>query len=261
MTDWPAFYLPLGEGEFDSTGATAGPWGPALQHGGPPAALLARALEREAEPVPQRLARLTVEILRPVPVAPLTIRVEVVRPGRRVSLLEASGSVGGIVCMRARAWKIEIPAQPGPPLDHPQAVPPVPAAGELVAWPGAYLGGYMSMIEWRPSSGSVGELGPADIWARPRLPLVEGEEMSPFQRATLVADSGSGVGLSVDLATVFAINVDLTVTMWRDLVGEWVFMSARTVAGEVGSGMAEAALGDARGIAGLGIQTMLMAVR
>ena len=41
-----AFYEPLGGGRFASTAHTAGPWDPASQHAGPPAALLGRALER-----------------------------------------------------------------------------------------------------------------------------------------------------------------------------------------------------------------------
>lgn len=259
--DRPAFYRPLEDGRFEATGATAGPWGPGLQHGGPPSALLARAIEREPAPVPQRLTRLTVEILRPVPVAPLSIRVEVVRPGRRIALLEASGEVEGVECLRARAWKIEVPDLPGPTLSYPGEIPPVPGQSELSAWPGAYLGGYMSAIEWRATSGSLSERGPAEVWARPRVDLVEGEETSALCRVAILADSGSGVGLSVDLETVLSINVDVTLTMWRELVGEWVFMSARTVSGPVGAGMAETALGDLDGFGGKVLQTMVVAGR
>src|SRR5215470_6150479 len=51
-----AFYLLIGDGRFESTPATAGPWSADSQHGGPPSALLARAFER-LEPDPnQRLA-------------------------------------------------------------------------------------------------------------------------------------------------------------------------------------------------------------
>ncbi|MBY8883061.1 hypothetical protein K7862_36320, partial [Streptomyces sp. PLK6-54] len=41
-----AFYRDLGAGVFESTRATAGPWGPKTQHAGPPSALLGRALAR-----------------------------------------------------------------------------------------------------------------------------------------------------------------------------------------------------------------------
>ena len=259
--DWPAFYLPRADGTFEATGASAGPWDPGLQHGGPPSALLARAMEAEPSPVPQRLARLTVEILRAVPVGRLSIRAETVRPGKKVALVEATGSVDGVECLRARGWRIEVPTLPGPVLEHPKVVPAIPDHGEAAAWDGAYLGGYMGAIEWRPTSGSMAERGPADVWARARFPLIAGESTSPFCRAALLADSGSGVGLSFDLGKIFAINVDLTLLMWRDIAGEWIFMSARTLSASAGAGMAETDLGDESGIAGKVLQTMVVAGR
>ncbi len=39
------FYVATGPSTFLSTPSTAGPWGPDSQHGGPPAALLTRAVE------------------------------------------------------------------------------------------------------------------------------------------------------------------------------------------------------------------------
>ena len=42
------FYVPLGEERFRATELTATPWGSGSQHGGPPAALLGRALESDA---------------------------------------------------------------------------------------------------------------------------------------------------------------------------------------------------------------------
>ena len=218
-------------------------------------------MELEPSPVPQRLTRMTVEIMRPVPVGPLTVTVQTVRPGRRVAMLEASGSVEGVECLRARGWKIELPSKPGPVLAFPGPIPPLPKSGVETAWPGAYVDGYMGAIEWRPTSGSLNEPGPAEVWARPRLPLLEGEPTSAFCRVAILADSGSGVGLSVDLAKVFAINVDLTLTLWRELPGEWIFMSARMASAPTGAGIAETALGDADGIAGLALQTLLIAGR
>ena len=83
-----AFYLPDGD-RFASTGLTRGPWDDESQRAGPPAALLARALQRCGEPGDRRIARVTVDILGPVPIAPLTVSAEVVRPGRRVELVDS----------------------------------------------------------------------------------------------------------------------------------------------------------------------------
>ena len=61
-----------------------GPWTPEAQHGGPPAALLARAIERFEDGERMFVARMTVELLRPVPIAPLTVESRFARPGRKV---------------------------------------------------------------------------------------------------------------------------------------------------------------------------------
>src|SRR5688500_11471215 len=41
-----SFYVPLGDDRWSSTPHTTGPWDPRFQHGGPPSALLGRAVER-----------------------------------------------------------------------------------------------------------------------------------------------------------------------------------------------------------------------
>ncbi|TMB59060.1 MAG: thioesterase family protein, partial [Deltaproteobacteria bacterium] len=61
-----------------------GPWSPEAQHGGPPAALLARSAERFEGGEEMQVARLTVELLRPVPLVPLTVAARWARPGRKV---------------------------------------------------------------------------------------------------------------------------------------------------------------------------------
>ena len=66
-----SFYLPgATDDSWISTPATAGPWGPQAQHGGPPSGLLTRALEALLEPG-QTLGRITIDLLGPVPVGPL----------------------------------------------------------------------------------------------------------------------------------------------------------------------------------------------
>jgi acyl-coenzyme A thioesterase PaaI-like protein len=82
------FYVPDGEA-FVATESTRGPWSRQHQHGGPPAALLGRAMERLAGGG-VLLSRLTFDFLRPVPVAPLTVRAELTRVGAKVRRLQAT---------------------------------------------------------------------------------------------------------------------------------------------------------------------------
>src|ERR1700730_8309435 len=92
-----------------------GPWSPDAQHGGAPAALLARALER-ADPGPADfVTRLTVELLRPVPLAPIEVRTRTVRPGKRVQWLEASLVVEDQEVARATALRLRTDRTLAPP--------------------------------------------------------------------------------------------------------------------------------------------------
>jgi len=71
-------------------------------------------------------------------------------------------------------------------------------------------------------------------------------------RILLVADSGSGVSAVLDPARFTFINVDLTVVLHRDPVGEWLLLEAATTTGTRGTGLAETALSDQSGRCGHG---------
>ena len=95
-----ALFVPEGE-RFLPTELCRGPWSPDAQHGGPPAALLARALERFGGGDEMQVARLTVELLRPVPLAPLAVTARFARPGRKVQLVQAALRAGDAEVARA----------------------------------------------------------------------------------------------------------------------------------------------------------------
>ena len=212
----------------------------------------------EADP-DQRLARLTVEILRPVPVRPVTVTARVVRPGRRVALLEGSLQVDGEEFLLARGWRIGRPVTPTPVNGARAGSPPLPKAAPPPAWEGAFADGYMRAIEVRQTSGTFAGPGPGAAWLRARVPLVEGEEPSAFQRAAVVADSGSGVSQGVDHRRWLAINVELTLSVHRDPVGEWIHLDSNTVVGAEGTGRTDTVLGDPEGEFARAIQTLLVA--
>lgn len=254
------FYVPAGRGRFDSTPSTAGPWSAGSQHGGPPSALLAREFERSEPDHGQRLARIAVEILRPLPVRPLTVRARLVRPGRFVSLLEGAIEVDGQEFLLARGWRIARTdtAAAVTPTSVPPRLPAV-ADRKRLQWPGAHVDGYLSALEIGTTAGRPGEAGPAAVWTRAQVALVEGERPSPFQRAAIVADSGSGVSLGVDLRRWRAVNVEMTLSTHRDPEGEWIHMDAATVIGPSGSGRADTVLSDTNAAFGRAMQTLIVA--
>jgi hypothetical protein len=269
-----AFYVPE-RGRFVASELTRGPWDPTAQHAGPPAALIAREIERCESPVAGdarwRVGRVTYEILRPVPLGVVTVAARVERPGRAVEMLSAELSAGDEVAIRARAWRVAIgdvalpaglaseeptsaarrlPEPPGPGASQPK---PFFATGEEV--------GYHTAMEVRFASGGFVEPGPATVWMRPRQPLVAGESLTPLQRVMVAADSGNGVSATLDPASHVFINVDLSVHLHRMPVGEWVCLEAVTVPEPSGLGLADAALHDERGPIGRALQTLLIRER
>ena len=110
---------------FVPSASARGPWSAQHQHGGPPAALLARAFARAAGASVQ-IARLTFDFLRPVPLAPLTVTTRVVRAGSKVQRL--AGSVlaeDGQAVIEATCLAMRV-ASDGVDALREESTPPVP---------------------------------------------------------------------------------------------------------------------------------------
>jgi hypothetical protein len=255
-----AFYLPLDENRFRSTEHTVGPWSPDSQHMGPPAALLARAMEQTAPDVPSILGRITIEVLGPVPVADLTVKSRVTRPGRSIRLCAAELIAGDRAVATASAWWIATGDTAEVAAGLPDPLPPVESA-HPVSNPDDWPGGYLNAMEWRSIKGGFGPPGPATIWVRQRVALVDGEEPSGLQRLMAVADSGNGASNRLDPREWFFINTELTVHSWRVPVGEWIGLDANTTIGSAGLGVATSVLHDERGAVARGSQALLVRPR
>ena len=256
-----AFYLPDGE-RFTSTELTRGPWDPGHQHAGPPAALLARELERCERRDEARIARMTCEILRAVPIAPLSATARVVRGGRSVELLEGELRDERGPVLRARAWRLRTQALDLPaPADAPAPLPGPDQGADLGFFPAGQEVGYHTAMESRFLRGAFTEPGPATVWMRMRRPLVAGEDPSPLQRVLTAADSGNGVSAALDWQAWTFVNVDLTVVLHRPPAGEWIALDAVTLPQPDGTGLADATLHDEAGPIGRGLQTLLVSPR
>ena len=253
-----SFFQPLGEGRWRATTHTTGPWDERFQHGGPPSALLGRAVEGVAPRADVMVARITVEILGPIPVGDLDLRAAMLRPGRSVELVEAVLSADGRDVARATAWRV-LRTEANAILSRHPAPPVVPdEAPELEH---DWVDGYLSAVEWRFARGHFMERGPAAAWTRLRVPLVPDEEPSPLQRVLVVADSGNGISSELNMRKWHFINPELTVHLHREPVGEWVCLDAATTISSAGVGLATSVLSDLDGPIGVGAQTLLVARR
>jgi hypothetical protein len=234
-----------------------GPWDPGAQHGGAPAALLARALERLEGTGDMLLARLTVEFVRPVPLAPLRLEAGVTRPGRRVQLAGARLLAGEEEVCRGSALRIRRTSEPVAEGTEPDRPPVGPEHGvdEPFAFPGLERSFVGEAVEKRFVKGDYGG-GPATVWMRLRHPLVAGEEPSPAQRVAAIADFGNGVSAAVPWDSHLFINPDLNVHLEREPEGEWICLEAVTRVQPSGTGSAESVLYDARGRIGRAVQAL-----
>jgi hypothetical protein len=257
-----AFYVRDAD-RFAPTAWTRGPWDPEAQHAGPPAALVARAIESLEPANAFQVARFTLEILRPITLSALRIEARVVRPGRRVQFAEASLADERGEVARASAWRIRpaeesAPAagEESPPFDPPLDCPPLPVFDP--PWEGE---SYFTAMDWRRARGGFFEPGPAAAWMRARIPLVEGEEPSPLTRVLVAADSGNGISAVTSLHDYLFINTEITVHLFRLPVGEWVCLDAVSRIDSSGVGVAESILWDEVGRLGRANQALLVAPR
>ena len=253
----PPFFIPDGE-RFVATLSTRGPWSPTHQHGGPPTALCARALERAAGEGTLTM-RLTFDFFRPIPITALSVKTEVVRAGRKVQrlravLLDERGDELMIATAVALRTSSPLASRRG---DDEPAIPPPDGAD---AFPFPFFEetmGYHRAIEARIARGEWGQ-GATASWIRSRVPLVAGEPLSPVQRTLIAADSASGLAVVLSKKDYSWLNADLTVALHRPPEGEWIGMDGSTTVEPIGAGLTRARLWDTSGPIGVSLQTLVV---
>lgn len=241
-----------------------GPWNPEAQHGGAVAGLLTRAVESCDTPVPMRIARLTVDMLREVPLRALRVHARVVRTGKRIQLVDAALAEGEREVARATALLVRTEVVAG--LERwvserkPLGVSPEDRAPLEFQenWPAP---GYVRAMDfiWPGGAPALGEVGV--IWSRLRVPFVAGEEPSPLVRLAAGADFASGAGSALDFSRFVSINPDLTLHIEREPADEWVGVAGRTDLAADGIGQSTADLYDLQGRVGRAQASLYVAPR
>src|SRR5262249_20624689 len=152
-----------------------------------------RCLERALPRDDVRVARMVFEFFGPVPVAEVDVTVDVTRPGARIELSRIELHAAGRVALVASVWRIAASPARVPAVSNPERLPPVPPASTLATFGDVPSFGYGESLDWRFAEGRFDALGPATVWSRPLIPLVEGETTSPLGRLLLMVDSTNGV--------------------------------------------------------------------
>lgn len=239
------------------TASAAGPWSSDLLHAGPPSALLARTIIDSDAESSLRLTSVTVDILAPLTAKPLRVDIKVIRPGRNVRLVEARGTIDDKPVISLRGWLMSAAPSSVPTADRAPRLA-VPAEESESYIPGAHNAGYLAAVEWRFAEGTFTSPGPAAVWARPRVALVDDEPMSGWDRTLVLADSGSGVSLLAPPGRIATINCDLRVCLHREPQTPWVLMESETRMAPGQMGAASTSLSDEIGAVGTASQALLV---
>ena len=264
-----ALFEQLDDGRFVAQPIARGPWSPEALHGGPVGAILTGVAEDTLgssgsdaiHPV-----RVTLDLERPVGLGPLSVTGRVVRGGRKVQVVEvdahdeAGTRLARVSVLAIRRTEVPIPADTLRPDDH---IPPGPEHGhpleaDSFSHPDGLGAFHRDGVDHRFVRGTFLGDGPSTDWIRLKAPVLAGRTPSPIQRAMAASDFVNGVSAVLPWDRWLFINPDLTVTLHRLPVGEWVGLDAVTRVEADGVGTAEADLFDQHGRIGRCVQTLLI---
>lgn len=257
------FYRRAGDGSYLPTPHCIGPWDAAMQHGGPPSALLAGAAERYGDDAAAFVVtRVTVELFRPIGFAPLVVDVTPLRMGRTAQWLQSELHSDDRILARATVLRLAHAAVPLPETrTPPDPAPPGPDGLADFVFPFFRTEeGYHRAVEIRIAEGDWGA-GPCTAWMRARFPLVEGEATSPLEKVLILADATNGIAPALSVDAFSFVNPDLTVHLRRPFTGEWLALAARSVPDPIGTGLVQSRLSDANGEIGHCLQSLVVRPR
>ena len=237
-----------------------GPWNPSFQHGSAPASLVAWVCEKIATPSPMRVARMTIDLMRPVPIAPLKIRSRVVREGRKIQLCEIRLLADDSEVVRASVLKVRTTDLASPPALRDLDLP-LPDTGRDPYENAGINNPFIEGIAVHVVKGALQSPGPAAVWFRAVRPIIEGGAVSGLMRAAIAADFSNGISSVLDFRAWTFINGDLTVSLARNPIGEWILLDAETWLPANGGGIAFSRLADTSGYFGYATQTLIVEPR
>jgi hypothetical protein len=202
-------------------------WSHDQMHGVASSGAMARALEMRLAELGRgdlQPARYTVDLFQPARMSPCTVSTDVVREGRRICLIDAFLLQDGVRVAQASCTFLLPTESPSgkvwTPDDHPEP-PPVdlvpPSEEPRVPY-------FASDAPWSQSFPDHQNAGRKQTW-QAGLPVVDGEEGTPFQSVASIADATSMV-VNWGTEGVQYINTDITLTLARQPVSREIGLSA-----------------------------------
>jgi hypothetical protein len=190
---------------------------------------------------------------------PLDVEVSVARGGKKIELSNVVVKSATRPLLRATVWRVDA-EHVGAPAVHVSPAPNLPPSAATKLFANVPRFGYGEALEWRFVSGGFDVLGPATVWSRLRVAIVDDEPVAPVARLLAMVDSANGISAEMDLSAYLFVPVNLTVSIAREPTGEWMGMSARTMLAG-GAGTTHADLFDSAGTLGEALQTLYVEKR
>lgn len=190
-------------------------WNVSTMRGPAVSGALAREVERvhlRGGRLDLRPARWTVDLCAPTPMRPFTVNAKVLQESRRLLLISAEVTCEGAATARAKALFLKPTETP----DHHiwqsnRKWAPPPASMKLpIEEPSLYAS---ETADWSARQGDAQDATRKRSWHAPS-PIVEGEEVSPFQAVASVADLASLV-MHWGTEGIAHINADITLAIAR----------------------------------------------
>lgn len=238
-------------GVFHPTAAAGGHWGASLISGPAVAGIAAYALERDFGRPGFLPARFTIDLLKPATQAPTVVQTRVVREGRRVRYTECDVLQGDSVV--ARATMVQYLQSEAPPGEEWTAVGtfdgPAQAGGDDL-FVGCDTAGWSVLgVEHQNTARKRAYYRGMDV--------IAGEPVSPFVRAAIVSEAATNMVINMGTNGIGYINGDLTVTLSRLPVSEFIGVQGDVRLAAAGVATGTATLFDDRGAFGTAIVTAL----
>lgn len=253
-----AYFTVSHDGTFHPTAFSRGPWDPDACHAGPPTGLMARASELLVSDKP--LVRLLVEITRPVPMSGFRIGATISRTGRTVTTTSIELHDDDRSYALARGLHLA-EGDIGPVASHHAefAGPEEAVPGLFPISPPHSQTSFAQSLNVRYVPGlSLGDGGETFMWAESKVPLIAGEEPSPFQTLCPLADCGNGISFHEGTETMAFVNADLMVSLHRPPHGTWIGSHTVSFWEPNGIGRADAELFDDTGPVGRAMQSLVL---
>lgn len=251
----PMPYFLRDENRFVPTEIARGGWGPSLS-GHVVGGLLGRAAERAVDDPAFQPARLTVDLPAPAALEPIEVHTQVRHDRRRLRLVEAVLTQGGVPVARGSALFLRRGPQPeGDVWSPPVQMPPLPIDD------GAQPSLFMRTYGWgtgiqNPDRDWADRRGPKYTWLQETRPLIDGEPLGAFTRAAMGADITASLANWGTNGLQF-INVDYTLTLTRLPDGPYIGLASLTHHSHDGVASGAAVLVDRTGPIGSAVSVAI----